>query len=170
MAGKKYADAAEMAKQCLEFDPVNVDCLKLSGDAHKALGQHEESVKSYLAFLNWAPSDPRAPLIERHLLRTRQMPPQELSVSARQAEAKEMLASAAHRIRAKRYEEAHTFAARCVRLTPDNGECHLLVGVSYAHRGLWDEATPCYRKFLELAPDHQLAPSIRKTLEDLRKP
>jgi len=84
-------------------------------------------------------------------------------------EAKTALAAAAKLIRGKQYEEAYTMASRCLKLTPNNAECHLLVGVSFAHRGLWDDATPYYKRFLELAPDHKLAPSIRKTLDDLKK-
>jgi hypothetical protein len=41
------------------------------------------------------------------------------------------------------------------------------MGISYAKENDWDKATPYYKKFLKLAPDHKLAPRIRESLERL---
>ena len=83
-------------------------------------------------------------------------------------EAKLALADAAKLIRKQQYDAAATRASRCLELTPNNAECHLLVGASYAYRDQWSEAVPYYKRFLELAPDHKLAPKVRQDLENLK--
>jgi Tfp pilus assembly protein PilF len=86
-----------------------------------------------------------------------------------QDDAKEALAAATKLLKAKQYVEARTEASRCIKLMPDNADCQLVMGVSYANENEWDKATPYYKRFLELAPDHKLAPRIRESLKQLGK-
>jgi regulator of sirC expression with transglutaminase-like and TPR domain len=63
--------------------------------------------------------------------------------------------------------EARNRASRCIELTPDNAECQLIKGLTYAHENQWALATPFYKRFLELAPDHKNAPKVRDSLKRL---
>lgn len=72
-------------------------------------------------------------------------------------------------IRAKQFAEARSRATECLKLNPNDAECQLLKGLSYAHESQWTEATPYLKKFLELAPDHRLAPKIRDSLKRLEE-
>lgn len=92
-------------------------------------------------------------------------PPQ----SNTQDEAKSALANATKLLKAKQYVEARAEANRCITLTPDNPECQLVMGVAFANENAWEKATPYYKRFLELAPDHKLAPKIRESLKQLGK-
>jgi len=84
-------------------------------------------------------------------------------------EAKSAHAAATKLLRAKQYVDARTMAAKCIEFTPDNAECQLVMGLAYANEDAWKEATPYYKRFLELAPDHKLAPKIRVSLEQLKQ-
>ncbi len=102
---------------------------------------------------------------------TNKPPPPEPTVNTAQAqeEARDALNSAAKLIKGKQYAEARVKASRCIELTPDNAECHLMLGVSFAHEDQWDKAKPYYKKFLQLAPDHKLAPTVRKNLSEIER-
>ncbi|HVG60469.1 MAG TPA: FHA domain-containing protein [Hyalangium sp.] len=71
-------------------------------------------------------------------------------------------------LRAKQYIEIRPKAELCIERTPSDGECHLLMGISYAGAEEWKKAMPFYEKFLELAPDHKFAPKIRESLKQIR--
>jgi serine/threonine-protein kinase len=168
LSAKKYLEAVEMARRCLEIDPVNADCHKLSGDAHSAVGHYEQAVRSYLAFIQLAPDDPRASQAERYLrARSIQIPSRTPPVVGREEQAATAQADATRLLKSKQYAAARSKARRCIELAPDNGECQLLIGIAYAHDNDWSLATPYYRKFLELTPDHKLAPKIRATMKAL---
>jgi pSer/pThr/pTyr-binding forkhead associated (FHA) protein len=96
-------------------------------------------------------------------------PPQPPPAGNPAEEAKTALADATKLLKAKQYVEARNAASRCIKLTPDNADCQLVMGVSYANENEWDKATPYYKRFLELAPDHKLAPRIRESLKQLGK-
>ncbi|MDY7226725.1 tetratricopeptide repeat protein [Hyalangium rubrum] len=70
---------------------------------------------------------------------------------------------------AKQFDEALQIGQQCVQQAPRFAECHLLLGASYIRLGHPEEGASAYRKFLELAPDHSIAPKIRQTLEDFDK-
>lgn len=69
----------------------------------------------------------------------------------------------------KQFPEARNRASRCLELTPADADCQLLKGLSYAHENQWNTATPFLKRFLELAPDHKLAPKIRDSLKRLEE-
>jgi pSer/pThr/pTyr-binding forkhead associated (FHA) protein len=69
----------------------------------------------------------------------------------------------------KFYAEARNRASACIELTPDDAECQLIKGLSFAHENEWNAATPSLKRFLELAPDHKLAPKIRDSLKKLEE-
>lgn len=96
-------------------------------------------------------------------------PPKPVETVNAEEEAKQARDDAWKLLKAKQYAEARTEASRCIKLSPDNAECQLAMGVSYANENEWDKATPYYKRFLELAPDHKLAPRIRESLKQLGK-
>jgi pSer/pThr/pTyr-binding forkhead associated (FHA) protein/tetratricopeptide (TPR) repeat protein len=89
------------------------------------------------------------------------------------ADAKEQAAAAYSDARmlhkAKQFTEARTLLAKCIELVPDDAECHLLMGICYAKENDWSKAKPFYSRFLELAPDHKLAPDVRGSLKRLEE-
>ena len=69
----------------------------------------------------------------------------------------------------RQFPEARNRASRCIELTPDDAECLLVKGLSFAHENQWGAATPFLKRFLELAPDHRNAPKIRESLKRLEE-
>jgi pSer/pThr/pTyr-binding forkhead associated (FHA) protein len=80
--------------------------------------------------------------------------------------AKQAFTDAANLFRAQQYSEALNRANKCVELTPNNAECHMILGSAEAGLKHYDKAVEHYKRFLELAPDHRLAPRVRQTLEN----
>ncbi len=69
----------------------------------------------------------------------------------------------------RQYNEALVMGEKCVTLMPKNPECHVLLAAVYARLNQPDKAADYYRKFLEIAPDHPLAPKVRDNLEKYEK-
>jgi tetratricopeptide (TPR) repeat protein len=174
---KQYKEAGIEALLCIEFDSKNLDCLKLAGDALAAQGDKEKAAERYRTFLRLAPGDERALEVEQSLALLLGItpppqrlpdppppPPTPLSPAAR-AEVKAVFTEAARLIRAKQYTAAITKTNRCLKLDPNHAECHMAAGAAYAALANWEKAVVHYRKFVTLAPDHKLAPSVRATLE-----
>jgi serine/threonine-protein kinase len=68
----------------------------------------------------------------------------------------------------KQYDGAAIFSERCISLEPNDADCHLLAGATYASiPGRSDKATSHYQLFLSLAPNHALAISVRRDLAQL---
>lgn len=179
--GKQYKEAVIEALLCIEFDSKNLDCLKLAGDALAGQGDKEKAAERYRTFLRLAPSDERALEVEQSLALMLGItpapaklpdppppPPTPLSPAAK-AEVKAVFTEAARLIRAKQYNTALTKTARCLKIDPNHAECHMAAGAAYAALANWDKAVVHYRKFVTLAPDHKLAPSVRSTLEGYEK-
>ncbi|WP_224247587.1 tetratricopeptide repeat protein [Hyalangium gracile] len=84
-------------------------------------------------------------------------------------QSKALYEDAAGLVRAKQYSEAQTLARRCLDTDPKNPDCHMILGAALAGTSNFSEAAKEYRTFLELAPDHRLAPKVRQTLENYEK-
>jgi len=174
---KQYKEAAIEALLCIEFDSKNLDCQKLAGDALAAQGSKEQAAERYRTFLRLAPGDERALEVEQSLalllgitpvpqkLPDPPPPPPTPLSPAQRAEVKAIFAEAARLIRAKQYNAALAKTARCLKIDPIHAECHMATGAAYASLANWDKAVVHYRKFVMLAPNHKLAPSVRATLE-----
>lgn len=90
-------------------------------------------------------------------------------VANAEEEASTAQADATKLLKTKQYVEARNRASRCIELSPNNAECQLIMGLTYANENEWTKATPFYTRFLELAPDHRLAPKIRDSLKRLQQ-
>ena len=67
----------------------------------------------------------------------------------------------------RKYDTAAIFAERCISLAPGDADCQLLAGATYAAiPGRVDRAAKHYRTFLELAPEHSLAPQVIQSLKE----
>jgi hypothetical protein len=64
----------------------------------------------------------------------------------------------------RKYAQSAFKAQRCIKLTPKDAECYRLAGAAYSGLGEFDKAVGYYRRFLTLAPEHELAPQIRKSV------
>jgi serine/threonine protein kinase len=64
----------------------------------------------------------------------------------------------------RKYPQAAFQAQRCIKLTPKDAECHRLAGAAYSGLGDFETAVGFYRRFLALAPKHELAPQIRRSV------
>ncbi|MBN1208078.1 MAG: protein kinase [Myxococcaceae bacterium] len=171
LAAKQYPQAVLSALLCLEFEPKNAECHKLAGDAHTELGEKSKAAERYRAFLSLAPDHPQAPAV-KEALGGRLTPPSLPSDPARalglssRGDAPAAFANAAALLRARQYAEASQQASWCVKLTPRNADCHMILGAAQAGMGRFDTAVVHYRKFLELAPDHKMAPKVRQMLAE----
>jgi pSer/pThr/pTyr-binding forkhead associated (FHA) protein/TolA-binding protein len=76
---------------------------------------------------------------------------------------------AADLFRKKQYQEARNMASKCLELTPDNADCHLVMGSSWAGDKDYEKAAQYYRSFLKLAPNHKTAPKVKEALENYEK-
>lgn len=99
---------------------------------------------------------------------TQPKPPVQAEDNA-QEQAKQFYSDAAKLLRARQYDQALTLAAKCTQLTPENADCHMVLGAAYAGLSRWDEAAKHYREFLKLAPDHPNAPKVRQSVENYEK-
>jgi tetratricopeptide (TPR) repeat protein len=185
LAVPMYREALEKAKQCLQFDENSATCHLLAADAHFAVQEFSSAADRYRSFLALAPEDPRAVMANIRLRAATEMisKPQKADTGSKSAtaapaaaaknssdeEAAEARADATKLLKNKMYPEARNRASRCIELTPNDAECQLIKGLSYAHENSWMEATPFLKRFLELAPDHRMAPKIRDSLRKLEE-
>jgi ABC transport system ATP-binding/permease protein len=88
------------------------------------------------------------------------------STPSAQEQAKAAYDDAAKLLKARQYDGALSQGQKCVELDSSNGECHMVLGATYASLKNMNKAAEHYRQFLKLAPDHKLAPKIKKNLAD----
>ncbi|HYI00284.1 serine/threonine protein kinase [Hyalangium sp.] len=68
----------------------------------------------------------------------------------------------------KHYDRAAIFVSRCITLAPDDADCQLLAGATYASiPGQQDKAAHHYKLFLGMAPGHPRIPLIKRHLGQL---
>jgi tetratricopeptide (TPR) repeat protein len=72
-------------------------------------------------------------------------------------------------LRSKKLPEAESTFRKCTSLYPDYAQCYLMLGVAVARRNRPDEGAQYYREFLRLAPNHEMAASVRKLVADYEK-
>jgi pSer/pThr/pTyr-binding forkhead associated (FHA) protein len=152
---KKYDEAEELLKEAKDSSVFGVQRDQL-------LNKIEEARKALAA-----KPDPGTKPTPPTPTPTPNKPPQP-TVNAEE-EAATAQADATKLLRNKQYVEARNRASRCIELQPNNAECQLIKGLSYAHENQWSLATPFYKRFLELAPDHKNAPKIRDSLKRLEE-
>ena len=69
-------------------------------------------------------------------------------------------------LRKRQFKEAQAPFAECLRLDPDNAECHLAIGSTYARLRDPEKGIQHYREFLRLAPGHPQYAVVEKLLKD----
>jgi serine/threonine-protein kinase len=94
--------------------------------------------------------------------------PYTLVTPAKSGEIKTSFEQAMRLFQAKQFDRAAIFAERCISLAPNDADCHLLAGATYASiPGQQDKAAQHYRLFLEMAPTHPRIPQIQRHLAEL---
>jgi serine/threonine protein kinase len=86
------------------------------------------------------------------------------ALSKKEEAAKAAYESATKLYERKLYAQAVQAAERCSALTPKDAECHRLAGAALSGMGEFDRAVAHYRRFLALAPEHELAPQLRNSV------
>ncbi|QRN99932.1 FHA domain-containing protein [Archangium violaceum] len=71
--------------------------------------------------------------------------------------------------RKQQYREADRLFKKCIDTDPTYAPCYMLKGSTAAQLGRFDEGAQYYRDFLRLAPDHQMAPTVKNMLEEYEK-
>ncbi|WP_257460607.1 FHA domain-containing protein [Archangium lipolyticum] len=71
--------------------------------------------------------------------------------------------------RKQQYREADRLFKKCIDTDPSFAPCYMLKGSTAAQLGRFDEGAQYYRDFLRLAPDHEMAPTVKKMVEDYEK-
>ena len=72
-------------------------------------------------------------------------------------------------LRKAQLPEAESVLRKCVNLEPNYAQCYLALGTVMARRNRPDEGAQYYREFLRLAPNHEMAPNVRKLVADYDK-
>jgi tetratricopeptide (TPR) repeat protein len=65
-------------------------------------------------------------------------------------------------VRKQQLSEAESVLKQCITLKPTYAPCYLALGSTVTRRNRPDEGAQYYREFLRLAPNHEMAPSVRK--------
>ncbi len=72
-------------------------------------------------------------------------------------------------LRKAQLPEAESVLRKCINLEPNYAQCYLALGTVMARRNRPDEGAQYYREFLRLAPNHEMAPNVRKLVADYDK-
>ncbi|HEY0097235.1 MAG TPA: hypothetical protein VGB96_23105, partial [Archangium sp.] len=72
-------------------------------------------------------------------------------------------------LRKAQLPEAESVLRKCIKLDAAYAQCYLALGTVMARRNRPDEGAQYYREFLRLAPNHEMAPNVRKLVADYDK-
>ncbi|WP_375767036.1 FHA domain-containing protein [Archangium gephyra] len=72
-------------------------------------------------------------------------------------------------LRKAQLPEAESVLRKCIALDSSYAQCYLALGTVMARRNRPDEGAQYYREFLRLAPNHEMAPNVRKLVADYDK-
>ena len=72
-------------------------------------------------------------------------------------------------VRKQQLPEAESVLKKCINLDPTYAPCYLALGAAVARRNRPAEGAQYYREFLRLAPNHEMAPSVRRLVADYDK-
>jgi serine/threonine protein kinase len=94
--------------------------------------------------------------------------PYALVTPAKSSEVKSAFEQAMGLFQEKHYDRAAIVVSRCITLAPDDADCQLLAGATYASLpGQQDKAAQHYKLFLRMAPGHPRIPLIKRHLAQL---
>ncbi|HEX8437721.1 FHA domain-containing protein [Archangium sp.] len=69
----------------------------------------------------------------------------------------------------KQFREADARFKKCIEIDPTFAACYMMRGSMLARLGRLDDGAQFYREFLKLAPNHEMAPAVRKLVQDYDK-
>ncbi|MGZ3457079.1 MAG: FHA domain-containing protein [Archangium sp.] len=72
-------------------------------------------------------------------------------------------------LRKQRLPEAESVLEKCIALEPTYAPCYFALGKTVTRSNRPDEGAQYYREFLRLAPNHEMAPSVRKLVANYEK-
>jgi serine/threonine protein kinase len=152
--GKNFAQAAALSDQCLQIAPPYPDCVLLSGATHIKLNQDRKAVAQYREFLRIAPNHKSA---------------SQVTDALKVLDTRIAAAEALTFYNEKKYQQALTSALQCITLNDKHADCHMLAGAAYSYLGQEEKTVIHYRIFLELAPTHRHAATVRHKMEQRQK-
>ncbi len=85
------------------------------------------------------------------------------------ADAKQLYDDGVTLLRKTQLPEAESVLKKCIAVDPTYANCYLVLGTTVARRNRPDEGAQYYREFLRLAPNHEMAPSVKKLVADYDK-
>ncbi|HEX8700302.1 MAG TPA: protein kinase, partial [Myxococcaceae bacterium] len=151
---KNFLRATELGDKCIRSTPPEPDCYVVSGASYAGLNQLRHAVDRYRTFLRIAPDHKLANQV------TQALKALDLRIASEDALVF---------YNAKKYEQALASAKQCIALNEKNAECHMIAGAAYSYIGQVDKTAVHYRLFLELAPQHKYAATVRRKLEQYDK-
>lgn len=93
----------------------------------------------------------------------------EPSSEARAAEVAKFLAAGRAALKEGEYAKARTWLESCVKLDPLAADCHMTLGATYARLEKSELGLKHYKRFLELAPNHEKAPKVQQIVDAYAK-
>ncbi len=88
---------------------------------------------------------------------------------ATEQQAKQLFDDGYMLLRKAQLPEAESVLRKCIALDASYAQCYLALGTVMARRNRPDEGAQYYREFLRLAPNHEMAPNVRKLVADYDK-
>ncbi|HYO65252.1 MAG TPA: FHA domain-containing protein [Archangium sp.] len=89
--------------------------------------------------------------------------------SSTEQQAKQLFDDGYMLLRKAQLPEAESVLRKCITTDPTYAQCYLALGTVMARRNRPDEGAQYYREFLRLAPNHEMAPNVRKLVADYDK-
>jgi pSer/pThr/pTyr-binding forkhead associated (FHA) protein len=72
-------------------------------------------------------------------------------------------------VRKQQLTEAESVLKKCIAVDPTFAPCYMMRGSTLARLGRLNDGAQYYREFLRLAPNHEMAPAVRKLVDDYEK-
>ncbi|HYO55374.1 FHA domain-containing protein [Archangium sp.] len=163
--GQRPTEAEELLKQARaeQESKQNLDQAQKEFDAGRfqEAQTYLESSEGTLAF-----AEEHAALKEK--VEAALAPPVKNGTGKKQ-QAKQLYNDGVTLVRKQQLPEAESVLKKCITLEPTYAPCYLALGAAVARRNRPDEGAKYYREFLRLAPNHEMAPSVRKLVADYDK-
>jgi Tfp pilus assembly protein PilF len=177
----KYDEAQEAFEKFLAKQPGFYQTYLLIGNCHKEKGEYEQALAKYKKALEMAPTDgsdkkviaqTQAAIGDLYVRKNDLKTAQEYFKKSLDLDPNdEILAYNVGEIffsNGKTDEAIHYFKL-AASVKPEWAEPHLKIGYAFLNAAKYKEAVASFEKFLELAPDHDEAPTVKEVIKSLKE-
>jgi len=186
-----YQSAIDYAERCLEAVADHPECLMISAASLARAGRFDDAVIQYQRFIERHPEhslvETARTLMEEYSRRSEaRKPVQRPAPSKPVSKAKpstagytvvydaaapppsvnELVRRARDLRRRKEHQEVLSVTAECLRMSPDNAECHVMRGLSFEELNMREAGIGHFKQFLVVAPvSHPMHESVDRLVK-----